>query len=382
MKEYWDLLVKDYSKVGNLVHESVPIDDNEDNNQVVRTWGTVEKREINGKPGSAHHHEILHWIGGYDSERGSKVAGHRGYFLKGYGVLLNQALLQYGMKFLFNKGYDPVQPPYFMKREIMSETAQLSDFDDQLYKIEGDPDPYYLIATAEQPISSMYRNEWLEPQDLPLKFSGISPCFRKEAGAHGKDTWGIFRVHQFEKVEQFCITTPEESWKMHEEMINVAEEFYKSLNLPYRVINIVSGALNDAAAKKFDLEAWFPGYDSYRELVSCSNCTDYQSRSVNIRLRTDKTKSDEKKFVHMLNGTLCATERTLCCILENYQTETGVIVPEVLRAFVGTDFIPYQKDKLPVPKEEKKKETKSKKEEPSAKTTTEKVEKGESAKTD
>jgi len=363
MKEFWDILVKDYSKVGNLVHDSVPIDDNEDNNKVERTWGTIEPREITGKPGFGHHHEVLSWIGGYDPERGSKVAGHRGYFLKGYGVLLNQALIHYGTKFLKNKGYDPVQPPYFMKREIMSETAQLSDFDDQLYKLEGDPEPYYLIATSEQPISAMYRNEWLEPQDLPLKYSGSSPCFRKEAGAHGKDTWGIFRVHQFEKVEQFIICSPEESWKYHEEMINVAEEFYKSLNLPYRVINIVSGALNDAAAKKFDLEAWFPGYGAYRELVSCSNCTDYQSRSINVRLRTDKTKSDEKKYVHMLNGTLCATERTMCCLLENYQTETGVIVPEVLRAFVGTDFIPYIKEKLPVVKEDKKKDQKNKKEE-------------------
>lgn len=388
MKEHWDLLVKDFSKVGNIVHDSVPIDDNEDNNKVERTWGTPEKREINGKPGSAHHHEILNWIGGYDAERGSKVAGHRGYFLKGAGVLLNQALIHYGMKFLVGKGYDPVQPPYFMKREVMSETAQLSDFDDQLYKVEGDPDPYYLIATAEQPISTMYRNEWLEPQDLPLKFSGISPCFRKEAGAHGKDTWGIFRVHQFEKVEQFIITTPEESWKLHEEMIGVAEEFYKSLNLPYKVINIVSGTLNDAAAKKYDLEAWFPGYGTYRELVSCSNCTDYQSRSINIRLRSDKTKTEEKKFVHMLNGTLCATERTLCCILENYQTETGVIVPEVLRSFVGTDFIPYIKERLPVPKEEKKKDSKGKKEESNAKNTqninvvTEKVEKVDAEKKD
>jgi seryl-tRNA synthetase len=244
-----------------------------------------------------------------------------------------------------------------MKKEIMAETAQLSDFDDQLYKVEGDPEPYYLIATSEQPISTMYRNEWLENQDLPIKIVGTSPCFRKEAGAHGKDTWGIFRVHQFEKVEQFIICSPEDSWKFHEEMIQVSEEFYQTLGLPYRVINIVSGALNDAAAKKYDLEAWFPGYDAFRELVSCSNCTDYQSRSINIRLRTDKSKTDEKKYVHMLNGTLTATERTLCCILENYQTEEGVIVPEVLREFVGTDFIPYIKEKLPgyvKPKELKK----------------------------
>lgn len=359
MKELWDLLVKNYSKIGNLVHESVAVDDNEDNNKIERTWGTVEQRVINGKPGSAHHNEILTWIGGYEPERGTKVAGHRGFYLRGYGVLLNQALIQYGMRFLHEKGYTPVQPPYFMKRDVMSETAQLSDFDDQLYKVEGDPDPYYLIATAEQPISCMYKDEWIEKFELPYRFAGISPCFRKEAGAHGKDTWGIFRVHQFEKVEQFCITTPEDSWAMHEEMIKVSEEFYQSLNLPYRVINIVSGALNDAAAKKYDLEAWFPGYGAYRELVSCSNCTDYQSRSINIRLRTDKKQVEEKKYVHMLNGTLTATERTLCCILENYQTEEGVKVPAVLIPYVGTDFIPYIKEKLPnLSKEEEKKDKK------------------------
>jgi seryl-tRNA synthetase len=205
----------------------------------------------------------------------------------------------------------------------------------------------YLIATSEQPISTMYRDEWFEKQDLPVKYVGNSPCFRKEAGAAGKDTWGIFRVHQFEKVEQFVICAPEDSWAMHEEMIKLSEEFYQTLKLPYRVINIVSGALNDAAAKKYDLEAWFPGYGTYRELVSCSNCTDYQSRSVSIRLRTDKSKEEAKKYVHMLNGTLTATERTICCILENYQTETGVVVPEVLRPYVGVDFIPYVQENLP-----------------------------------
>jgi seryl-tRNA synthetase len=271
------------------------------------------------------------------------------------------------MRFLHERNYTPIQPPYFMKREIMAETAQLSDFDDQLYKVEGDPDPYYLIATAEQPISCMYRNEWIEKFELPYRFAGISPCFRKEAGAAGKDTWGIFRVHQFEKVEQFCITTPEESWEMQEEMIKISEQFYQSLNLPYRVINIVSGALNDAAAKKYDLEAWFPGYGTYRELVSCSNCTDYQSRSINIRLRTDKKLNDEKKYVHMLNGTLTATERTLCCILENYQTETGLKVPEVLVPYVGTDFIPYIKERLPGYQKEEEKKDKKKNEKSSKK---------------
>lgn len=200
----------------------------------------------------------------------------------------------------------------------------------------------------------MYRKEWFDQKDLPLNYAGVSSCFRKEAGASGKDMWGIFRVHQFEKVEQFCITTPEDSWRVHEEMINISEEFYKSLKLPYRVISIVSGALNNAAAKKYDLEAWFPGYENFRELVSCSNCTDYQSRSLEIRLRNQKNDDKEKRYVHMLNGTLCATERTLCCILENYQTPEGVKVPEVLQPFVGTDFIPYIKENLPGYKEEKK----------------------------
>lgn len=163
-----------------------------------------------------------------------------------------------------------------------------------------------------------------------MRFAGTSTCFRKEAGAAGKDMWGIFRVHQFEKIEQFVICTPEQSWNFHDEMILAGQDFIKSLELPYRVVNIVSGALNDAAAKKYDLEAWFPGYDDYRELQSSSNCLDYQSRELEIRLGTKKEGDKEKKYVHMLNATLCATERTLCCILENYQTETGVKVPKVL----------------------------------------------------
>lgn len=228
-------------------------------------------------------------------------------------------------------------------------------------------DQSYLIATSEQPISGMYRKEWMEPKDLPIKYAGVSSCFRKEAGSHGKDVWGIFRVHQFEKVEQFCITNPEDSWNVLEEMILHSEKFYQSLELPYQVISIVSGALNDAAAKKYDLEAWFPGYEAYRELVSCSNCTDYQSRSLEIRLRTPKDKDNKDKgkkdYVHMLNGTLCATERTLCCILENYQTPEGVRVPKVLQPFVGVDFIPYVPELLPKEKDdkkEKKKEDKTK----------------------
>jgi len=339
------------NKIGNIVHESVPVFKDEAQNEIVKTWGdipNIKVTQIPGKPGQAHHHEILHMIDGVEQNpRGIKVAGHRGYFLKGFGALLNMALYTYGVQFLTKKGYTFMQPPFFMKKSMMAKTAQLSDFDDQLYKVTGnkDEEDLYLIATAEQPLSALYQGEWIDTKELPIKLAGLSSCFRKEAGAHGKETWGVFRVHQFEKVEQFLLTTPEKSWEAHEEMLKISEEFYQSLKLPYKVISIVSGALNDAAAKKYDLEAWFPGYNDYRELVSCSNCTDYQSRALEIRCGNKK--ANEKTYVHLLNGTLCATERTLSCILENYQEEKGVRVPEVLVPHLGVDFIPYTK---PVPK--------------------------------
>lgn len=351
----WKELQSKLFNVGNLVHESVPISNNEEDNVVVRSWGEPKMMKMTSKPGFCHHHEILAMIDGYDPKRGQKISGHRGYFLKGLGAILNMALINYGMHFLMKRGYTILHTPFFMKKEIMAHTAQLSDFDDQLYKVsskKNDPDSdTYLIATSEQPISAYYYNEVLTKDELPINFGGFSTCFRKEAGAHGKDTWGIFRIHQFEKIEQFVLCAPDKSWEEFERMIGVAEEFYQSLKLPYHVVNIVSGELNDAAAKKYDLEAWFPGYDAYRELVSCSNCLDYQSRNLNVRYgigNVDKSnKKKEPEYVHMLNATLCATQRTLCCILENYQTEEGVIVPEVLRPFVGQDFIPYTK---PVPK--------------------------------
>ena len=334
--------------IGNIVHPSVPISRDEEHNRVERTWGEPRVFHCDNTPGKYVHHAVLARLNGYDPVRGVKVVGHRGYFLKGPGVLLNMALIQYGLNFLASKGYTMVQPPFFMKKSIMALTAELADFDDQLYKVTAgseEEEGFYLIATSEQPISVMHKDEWLQEKELPIRYAGYSSCFRKEAGSHGKDTWGIFRIHQFEKVEQFCITTPEKSWEMHEEMIGLAEDFYKSLNLPYRVISIVSGELNGAAAKKYDLEAWFPGYNTYRELVSCSNCTDFQSRAAEVRCGSKKQNQSEKRYVHMLNATLCATERALCCILENYQTDSGLNIPEVLRPYMGgVDFIPYARE--------------------------------------
>jgi len=230
-----------------------------------------------------------------------------------------------------------------MKKDIMKAVSQLEEFDESLYKVDDNTEEKYLIATSEQPICALHRGEYLSPNILPLRYAGYSTCFRKEAGSSGKDMLGIFRVHQFEKVEQFAITAPDESWNMHEELLKTTEEFYQSLGFSYQVISIVSGALNNAAAKKYDLEAWFPAMGQYRELVSCSNCTDYQSRRLNIQYGTKQ--NDVKTFVHMLNCTLVATERTICCIMENYQTEDGVVVPEVLRPYLA----PYLEDPSLIP---------------------------------
>lgn len=309
------------NKIPNEVDPSVPISNNEDDNAVVATWGTIPERV----DGLLHHHEILEMIDGYEPERGVKVAGHRGYFLKGWGLMLNQALINYGLNFLMGREYTPLQPPYFMNRDAMSGVAQLEDFDEQLYKVTGENgDDKYLIATSEQPICAFHKDEWIQEKDLPKKYGGLSTCFRKEAGAHGRDTWGIFRVHQFEKVEQFVVCNPEESVQAHKDMIATAQAFYESLGIAYRVVNIVSGELNNAAIMKYDLEGYFPTLGIYRELVSCSNCTDYQSRAMEIRCGVGGKKTAEatKKYVHLLNGTLCATTRTICAILENYQVRS------------------------------------------------------------
>ncbi|CAI0419625.1 unnamed protein product [Linum tenue] len=326
--------------VGNLIHDSVPISKDEANNAVIRVWG--EKRT---EQKLKNHVDLVELLGIADTKKGANIAGGRGFYLKGDGVRLNQALINYGLDFLDKRGYTALQTPFFMRKDVMAKCAQLAQFDEELYKVTGEGDDKYLIATAEQPLCAYHIDDWIQPADLPIRYAGYSSCFRKEAGSHGRDTLGIFRVHQFEKVEQFCVTSPNgtDSWDMHEEMIKNSEDFYKSLNLPYQVIAIVSGALNDAAAKKYDLEAWFPASKTYRELVSCSNCTDYQSRRLEIRYGQKKGNEAAKQYAHLLNSTLTATERTLCCILENYQKEDGVEVPEVLRPYLGgKSFIPFQ----------------------------------------
>ncbi|CUG94179.1 seryl-tRNA synthetase, putative [Bodo saltans] len=326
------------NSIGNIVHESVPVEKDEDvGNTTVRTFGDIARRM------PLNHVDIMEKLGLMDTGKAvTSMAGGRSYVLKGGLVQLQVALISYGISFLVSRGYTPFYPPFFMNKETMACVAQLSQFDEELYKVTGEGEDKYLIATSEMPIAAYHRNKTFPTLKEPIKYAGMSACFRKEAGAHGRDTTGIFRVHQFDKIEQFVVCNPrdEESWKILEDMILTSEEFCKSLGLPYRVINICSGALNNAAAKKYDLEAWFPGSGAFRELVSCSNCTDYQARGVSCRFGADK--GANKEFVHMLNGTLCAVTRTMCCIAENYQTEEGVIIPEVLRPFMlGRDILKY-----------------------------------------
>lgn len=335
-------------RIGNLLHESVPVFKDEEHNRVERVWPeSGEKKNVPGR--GLTHVDLLHMIGGVEYARGVTTAGSRGYFLKGPGVMLNMAIIHYALQFLSKRGFTAVQPPYFMEREQMAKCAQLDDFDEQLYKVTGDGDKY-LIATSEQPLCVYHADEWVEEASLPHRYAGVSTNFRKEAGSHGRDQLGIFRVHQFDKIEQFCVTSPDEnnSFDMLEEMIKNAEEFYKSLGLSYQVISIVSGAMNDSAAKKYDLEGWFPGASTgkgeYRELVSASNCTDFQARRLETRCGNKKMGDTSKRYVHMLNSTLCATTRTICCILENFQTEDGIKVPDVLVPFMGMEFIPFVRD--------------------------------------
>lgn len=327
-------------EIGNILDRNVFISQNEEENPVVAETG-IRKKEFWPKV-LLSYDVVLERLGAVDLERGTKISGHRGYFLRDAGVILTQSLIRYGMDYLRKNDYSLIQTPYMMLKDSMKRTAQLSDFDDQLYKIEGEKEAY-LIATSEQPLSAQHEGEWIKENDLPIRYCGYSSCFRKEAGAHGKDNRGIFRVHQFEKIEQFIITSPSESENEFKKMVDRSKDFYDSLGLSYKVVSIVSGALNNAAAIKYDLEALFPASGRYRELVSCSNCTDYQSRDLNVRFRPNEH-SDDKQFVHMLNGTLCAVQRTLCCIVENYQTEGGLIVPDVLIPYVGEDFIPYVKE--------------------------------------
>jgi seryl-tRNA synthetase len=312
----------------NLLHESVPIGKDEFDNVTVRTWGKPPKFSFPPKD----HIDLGLSLDIMDVERAGKIAGARFFYLKKEGVLLDMALMSYALEEMVKKGFTPIEPPFLMRRKPYEGVIALSDFENDLYKVEGED--LYLIATSEHPMAAMYMNEVLKAEDLPIKLVGVSTNFRKEAGAHGKDTRGIFRTHQFNKVEQFVFCKPEDSWKIHEELVRNAEELVQKLGLPYRVVNVCTGDIGKVAAKKYDIEAWMPAQNAYREIISCSNCTDYQARRLNIRYR-EKEGEPPKGFVHTLNSTALATGRTIVAILENYQQEDGsVVIPEVLRKYM------------------------------------------------
>ena len=318
--------------IPNMIHESVPIGPDESSNLEIIKWGAIPNFDFDVKG----HEEIAEKLDLLDIQRASKTAGARFYYLKGDLVKLAYALTAFASEFLSEKGYKLIQPPYMINRKSMEGAVIADDFEDVIYKIHNED--LYLIGTSEHAIASMYLDEILDGKSLPDRFGSISPCFRKEAGAHGKDQKGIFRVHQFEKFEQFVFTKPEDSDNEQEKMITNSEEFFQKLGIPHRVILLSSGDMGKVSSKTYDIEAWMPGQNSYREICSISNCLDYQSRRLKIRYR-DKT-NEETEYIHTLNGTLVAVERTIVAIIENFQTNDGHIkVPDVLQKYLGKDKI-------------------------------------------
>lgn len=312
-------------RVGNILHESVPDGEDEDDNKEIKTWepdsGLSEDAELAA--------DILQENDLVETEKAAELAGERAYYLKNDLFRLNQALIQFSMDVLEDKDFTPMQTPYYLKHRPMEAAAELEDFEEQLYKIEDEDK--YLIATSEQTLATFHLDEILQPQELPKKYAGFSTNFRQEAGKHGQETRGIWRVHQFEKVEQYIFCEPEESWDRHEELLENSEEVMQKLGLPYRVVNVCTGDMNDNAAKKYDIEVWRPPLDEYGEVVSCSNCTDFQARKVGVRIRRD----GDNETAHTLNATACATSRIMTAIIENNQTENGVKIPEPLQKYMG-----------------------------------------------
>ena len=318
--------------IPNIIHESVPIGDDESANVELRKWGKIPQFDFQ----ISDHIDLGQNLNIIDLERAAKNAGARFYYLKGGLVKLSQALISFALDFLAEKKYNLIQPPYMINRKSMEGAVIADDFEDVIYKVQDED--LFLIGTSEHAIASMYSDEILDGNKLPFRYASISPCFRKEAGAHGKDQKGIFRVHQFDKIEQFVFAKPEDSWSEHEKMISLTEEFYQKLEIPFKVMLLSSGDMGKVSAKTFDIEAWMAGQNAYREIVSCSNCLDFQSRRLKIRFR-DKSNEDTK-YVHTLNSTLVAVERTIVSIMENFQTNDGHIkVPKVLQKYFGEKII-------------------------------------------
>jgi len=313
-------------RVPNILHESVPVGEDDQKNTLHSLHG--DKTDLGFE--ARNHNDLIEMNNWVDLARGAKVTGSRFYFLQGDLARLEMALQSYSANFLMERGYTLVQPPLMMNREAYEGVTDLGDFETVMYGIE--PDKYYLIATSEHPLTAMRMDEIIEPSELPIKLVGVSSCFRREVGAHGLSDRGIWRVHQFTKIEQIVICNPDDSWGHHEELLTNAVELWDSLGLHYRVVNICTGDMGTVASKKYDLEAWLPGANAYKEVVSCSNCTDYQANRLRMRYRT----AEGNSAVHTLNSTAVATSRALVAIMEQYQNEDGTVrVPDVLVPHMG-----------------------------------------------
>ena len=336
LEEYQITVEEKFTKLSltlpNMLHESVPIGKDDTANKEIKKWGNIPVFDFEVKD----HIDLTQSLDLVDLERAAKVSGARFYYLKNQLVRLNQALLQFALDFLSEKSYTPIQTPFLINRGAMEGAIIAQDFEDVIYKIENED--LYLIGTSEHAVASMHSDEIIDGKKLPLRYAGISTCFRKEAGAHGRDQKGIFRVHQFEKVEQFVFTRPEDSWSEHERILAIAEEFYQKIEIPYRIMLLSSGDLGKVSAKTYDLEAWMVGQKNYREIVSCSNCLDFQARRLKIRFR-DRT-DEQPQYLHSLNSTLVATTRTMVAIIENFQTKDGhIAIPKALQKYVGSSLI-------------------------------------------
>ncbi len=322
--------------IPNIPHESVPVGKNENDNIELRTWG--EKPEFSFEP--KNHWDVGEGLDILDFDRASKIAGARFVLYKGGGARLERALINFMLDLHTDEhGYTEVIPPVLVNRDTMEGTGQLPKFEDDLFKLEaGDTKGYLLIPTAEVPVTNIFRDEILKEDDLPVHYTACTPCFRREAGSYGKDTRGLIRQHQFNKVELVKFVKPENSYDELEVLTGNAEEVLKRLELPYRVVTLCTGDIGFSAAKTYDLEVWFPAQQKYREISSCSNFEDFQARRADIRFKVEGKKGTQ--FIHTINGSGLAVGRTLAAILENFQQEDGsVIIPDVLRSYMGTDKI-------------------------------------------
>ena len=327
-------------RIPNILHDSVPYGEDEEDNVTVKTWGGQPEFDFETRS----HVDLLEILDVGDIPRAAKIAGSRFFFLKNELVMLDLAMQQMGMEMLIMKGFTPMYPPFMMRRKPYEGVTDLADFEDVMYKIDGED--LFLIATSEHAMAAMHMDEVFEPTELPIRYAGISTNFRKEAGSHGKDTKGVFRVHQFSKVEQFVVSLPEQSWEIHEELLRNHEEYFQALKIPYRIVNVCTGDIGIVAAKKYDMEAWMPGQGKYREITSCSNCTAYQATRLNIKYRLKKG-GTEKAYVHTLNSTMVANPRAIVAIMENYQREDGSIqIPKVLHKYLPAgmkEIVPRKK---------------------------------------